>query len=279
MARKTFEELNLNNGFLFGAVLSDAEACQIVLELILNHSVGKVQVIAEHSLLYSTDVRSVRLDVYASDEMQVGYNIEMQNGNLHDLPKRSRYHQAEMDMTSLKPGEDFHALQASYVIFICTFDPFGYGLYQYTFENRCEEKGFPLKDGTTKIFLNTRGSNEEEVSEGLISFLHYIEDTSDSYIEKGADKQVEKLHEKITALKKSREWRERYMTVEELLRDTEKKGREEGIKVGRRDGMQAGQKRFQQLIARMVEAGESMRIPELSVDDGLLMQMYQKYNL
>ena len=47
------------------------------------------------------------------------------------------FHQAEMDVTSLLPGEDFSKLRTGYVIFICTFDPFGKGLYRYTFENRC----------------------------------------------------------------------------------------------------------------------------------------------
>ena len=37
-----------------------------------------------------------------------------------------------MDVSQLKPGEDYDTLPESYVIFICTFDPFGKGLYKYT---------------------------------------------------------------------------------------------------------------------------------------------------
>lgn len=137
MAHKKFQNLNLKDAFLFSAALSDEETCRLILKMILQQSLPRVTVHAEHTLLFCSDFRSVRLDIYADDEMQVGYNLEMQNENEYNLPKRSRYHQSEMDVTSLKPGQDFRDLKPGYVIFICTFDPFGRGLYRYTFEQRC----------------------------------------------------------------------------------------------------------------------------------------------
>lgn len=62
-----------------------------------------------------------------------------------------------MDITSLAPGEDFNDLKPGYVIFICMFDPFGDGLYQYTFEERCNENGRALGDETVKMFLDVKG--------------------------------------------------------------------------------------------------------------------------
>ncbi|MBD5544662.1 MAG: Rpn family recombination-promoting nuclease/putative transposase, partial [Lachnospiraceae bacterium] len=134
--KKTFQELNLSNAFLFSAALEDPETCQLVLEIILGTKLPKVKVHAERSILVSSDFRSIRLDIYASNEMQVSYNVEAQNDDRKNLAKRSRYHQAEMDVASLKPGDDFNDLKPGYVIFICTFDPFGKGLYRYTFEER-----------------------------------------------------------------------------------------------------------------------------------------------
>lgn len=46
---------------------------------------GSVHV--EHSILISSDFRSVRLDVYASDELKVGYDIEAQNDYAGNLAK------------------------------------------------------------------------------------------------------------------------------------------------------------------------------------------------
>lgn len=119
---------------MFAAALENEETCRIVLELILGRPVGSVQV-------------------------KVSYDLEMQNGHREELPKRARYHQAEMDATFLKPGQRFTDLPSSYVIFICTYDPFHTGLYRYTFSERCEELG----DETCKIYLNTKGVNDTAV--------------------------------------------------------------------------------------------------------------------
>ena len=103
----------------------------------------------------------------------------MQNENEGNLPQRSRYHQAEMDLTSLKPGEDFKELKPSVIVFICNFDPFGRKLYRYTFEPRCLEEDFSLEDGTKRIFLSTVGENVKDVSVELICFLRYVTESTD----------------------------------------------------------------------------------------------------
>ena len=226
--KKPFKELDLSNAFLFAAALEDEETCQQVLEIILGFPISKVKVHAEHSLLFSSDFRSIRLDIYASDEMQVMYNIEMQNSDEKNIAKRSRYHQAEMDVMSLKPGEDFNDLKPSYVIFICAFDPFGYGLYRYTFEQKCLERDLKLNDGTTKIFLSTKGKNADEVPKELIHFLKYVEESTDEYVASIEDKAVEKIHNKVKQLKDWRELEASYMYFEELLEERQKEGMAEG---------------------------------------------------
>ncbi|MEG0689593.1 MAG: PD-(D/E)XK nuclease family transposase, partial [Hungatella sp.] len=118
---KKFQELDLKDAFLFAAALEDAETCRLVLELLLGREMGPVNVRVERSILFSKDMRYVRLDVYASDEVDISYDIEMQNSHKAELPKRSRYYQAEMDVASLKPGQNFSKLRPSYIIFICTY--------------------------------------------------------------------------------------------------------------------------------------------------------------
>ena len=235
--KKTLQELDLSNSFLFAAALEDPEICQLVLEIILGRKVPKVKVHAEHSILISSEFRSVRLDIYASDELQVNYNVEAQNENEGNLAKRSRYHQAEMDVSSLKPGDDFNDLKPGYVIFICTFDPFGEGLYRYTFEERCLERNIKLGDETRKIFLNTKGKNEKEVPKELIHFLKYVENSTDDYVSGIKDDSIERLHEKVTALKRWRGLEAKYMTFEELLKRRESKGKAEGITEGKIEGI------------------------------------------
>ena len=274
MAKKKFEELNLKDAFLFGAVLEDPETCRISLEVMLGKEIAGVTVHAEHTLFYNSDYRSIRLDIHATDENQDRYNVEMQTDDKKNLPKRSRFHQAEMDVASLKPGEDFQTLRSGYVIFICDFDPFGKGRYRYTFENRCREEDFPLEDGATRIFLSTKGRNPDEVPTELVNFLRYVEESTDDCARQLQDKVVTKIHDRVTALKKSREWERSYMKFEELLQDAEAQGREEG----REEGREQGQSRLQKLISKMTEAGEVDKLARLA-DAIFLQEMYQKYHL
>lgn len=235
---KNFQDLNLSNAFLFAATMQDLDAFRLVLEMILGHPVGQVNVHAEHTVLFSSDYRSIRLDVYGNDALDVQYNVEAQNKNEKNLPKRSRYHQAEMDVSSLKPGEDFNSLKPSYVIFICTFDPFGDGLYRYTFEPRCLETGKPLGDETCRIFLSTKGKNEKDVPQELVQFLHYMENSTDSYVEsKDTEASIKKLHEKVKQIKKNADLEGKYMTGAELLRISAEEGKVEGKAEGKAEAI------------------------------------------
>lgn len=62
------------------------------------------------------------------------------------------------------------------VVMITPFDLFGYGLYRYTFQMKCEEiPELKLDDGATRIFLNTRGEHPELVPSELIELLKYMQ--------------------------------------------------------------------------------------------------------
>ena len=266
MAQKKFQELNLANAFLFAAAMRDPVSCRIVLEILLGRKVKSVTVNTEHFMLFRSDCRSIRLDVYATDAEGSHYNVEMQGTDKGNLPKRSRFHQAEMDALELHPGEDFSELEPNYVIFICCFDPFGKGLYRYTFTNKCKENGMELGDETMKVFVSTKGKNHDDVSAELVHFLQYVENSTDECVEELNDDVVRLLHERIKRIKESREWERKYMTFEELLRDKFKEGREEG------------ENRLLTLMMKMTEAGESDKIFMLT-DKTFLEEMYLKYNL
>lgn len=111
-----------------------------------------------------------------------------------------------MDVASLKLGDDINGLQPKYVIFICTFDPFEKELYRSTFANRCLERYFPLEAGAVKLFLSTKGKNSEEVSQVLVNFLRYLENSTDEHVRRIEDRTIDRLHAKIAAIKESREW-------------------------------------------------------------------------
>lgn len=265
--RKPFKDLDLSNAFLFATALEDEETCKLVLECILGTTVGRIKVRAERSILFSSDFRCVRLDIFASDGLNVDYNLEMQNTDQSNLPKRSRYHQAEMDLSSLNPGQDFKELKQSVIIFICTFDPFGRGLYRYTFEARCLEEDFPLEDGAKRIFLSTVGKNKKDVPDELVCFLKYVTNSTDDYVEQTRDMRLTKIHKRIKTLKQSRKLEERYMQFEEMLKRERMEGQEEG-------GWQ-----MWELVSRMIEDGKTDMIPRLKTEEGFYKEMLQEYHL
>ena len=288
MARKKFSELNLTSAFLFGAAMSDPEILRLTLEVLLGEQINSVTVSAEHTLLFNSENRNIRLDIFADSETH-SYNVEMQEEDEKNLPKRSRYHQAEMDVLSLEPGQDFNELKPNIIIFICDFDPFGEGLYQYTFENRCNENDMPLDDGTKKIFFNINGKNTDDTRTELINLLKYMRETTDECERLLKDTRVSRLHEHITRLKKDREWERCYMRVEDLIKSAERKAHEyglerglkQGLKQGLEQGLEQGRKQgnrdMLELVTKMIEAGETESVKRLSEDEEFLAEMRRKY--
>ena len=142
--------------------------------------VNSKQYISDLRLELSKELRGIRLDIFSFDEERTIYNAEMQKNNTYNLRKRIRYYQAHMYVSLLEPGEiNFNKLNDSYMVMIMPFDLFGKNRYRYTFHYTCEEdSNIELKDGAIKIFLNTKGTNKEEVSQELIDFLQFVEDSS-----------------------------------------------------------------------------------------------------
>ena len=272
--RKKFEELEFKDGFLFAAAMADEELCRMVLERILEIPIRAVRVQSENTFLFNSDYRGIRLDVFADDGAGTVFDVEMQTVNRGNLPKRSRLYQAHMDVGALKPGDSFDALPESFIIFLCTFDPFGEGRFRYTFRAQCLESGGSLEDGACRVFLNTAGAREDEVPPELVQFLRYVGDGN------GAgnfpdDPLISRIQERIAGLKKSRRMEERYMLFAEMLGEERKEGKREG----REEGKKLGENRILELLEKMEEAGLSPDISRLKREPGYLEEMLEKFHL
>ncbi len=188
-----------------------------------------------------------------------------------------------MDVTSLKPGETYNDLKPNYIIFICTFDPFGKGLYRYTFENRCLETDMALGDETQKIFFSTKGNNPEDISEELAAFLEYVENSTDQCAAKTQSETVHKIHNKIKELKKNREMGVKYMLLDELIKSAEKEAAAESLAKGLAEGLAEGkskeQSRYSRLILLLADDGKNDQIVKAASDVHLLESLYREYGL
>ena len=234
--KKQLKNLTIKDNFMFAAVMLDEDNCKEFLERALQIPIDHVEVSTEKNIVYHPEYKGVRLDVYAKDEKNTRYNVEMQVSTQNSLGLRSRYYQSQMDMEMLLSGSEYAELPNSYVIFICDFDAFNEQKYKYTFQMECKETAnAELHDKRNIIFLSTKGRNDEEVSEELIRFLKFVKADLKESQNDFQDTYVRKLQKFIKHIKQNREMEEKYMLFEELLKDERDVGRKEGVFKGMTD--------------------------------------------
>ena len=211
---KPIESLTIIDDFMFGAVMSDPSLCKPLLERILNIRIERIEYPELQKVIHQRyGSKSVRLDVYAADEAGTVYNVEIQTTDRKNLPKRMRYYQGLIDLNILNRGEDYKALRKSFVIFICTYDPFGQGRWVYTFDNRCrEDPALSLGDEAVKIVLNTRG-HVGEISEELKNLLRYMDGCLPE------DDYTRRLDSTVAEVRRDEKWRREYMVLVERDRE------------------------------------------------------------
>ena len=252
---KQLKDLNLLDRFLFAEAMEDADNMKDILDIILGQdTVLKCLPQTEKESRTSPMNRFVKLDVCAWDEDDTVYDTEVQKENTHNLPRRSRLYQGIIDSKLLPPGTaDFNNLNDVFIILITPFDLFGYDLYRYTFRMECEEvPGLKLADGATRIFLNTRGKNPENVSPELIELLHYMETSTDEVSQNCKSDRIHEMHRRVNRIKSSEEIGVKFMQAwEEKILD-KRKAHEEGYNLGRSAGRE---QLLQEQIKKKLEKG------------------------
>ncbi len=221
-----WSKLTLRNNFMFRLVMEKQELCKKLIECILGIKIKSISYM-EHEKSFEANLKSkgIRLDLFVIDEDGVAYDIEMQMDNSYKefLGRRTRYYISTMDNNALKKGERYSQLRKSYVIFICTFDPFGRGLAKYTFNAICnEDHSLVLDDGVTRVFINTEG-DRHRISKELASLIGYIStgEVTDDY--------TKDLDEEVRTLRND-DGRERdYMTYMQTIMEHEDMAYNRGI--------------------------------------------------
>ena len=230
MKEKTFDELTIQDDFIFGKVMQDMKNLRPLLERILPEIdfTDLKCIIPQKSMEEYYGKHGIRVDVFTEDDEHM-FSVEMQVGKKEDLAKRTRYYQSVMDMDDLLKGQDYWELRKQYVIFICPKDPFDDNMMMYTYRNVCEETGKELGDETTVIFLNCEGKNREKYPQ-LKAFAEYVngKESEDSYIRQ--------LEEEVRKAKMDPVWRAEFMDMRSKLHYERREGREEGMKKGREEG-------------------------------------------
>ena len=272
-ARKSFNELTFTDDYMFRAVLREnIDICKGLIELILNVEVDHLEFKGDDfTLAAGTDARSVRLDVYLKDDKGTAYDIEMENWNKSELPRRTRYYQSMLDVNHLDPNRTFPDLPDSYILFICTNDPFEERLCKYEFTDMCRQ--LPMKElgtGATKVFLNAKG-DRRDLPQEMQDFLDYL---CDNIPRNDFTKDIETT---IAHVKKSEDKRSEYMFFELSMMDARREGMIEGRAEGHSQGLAEGRaERGFEAVDRIVDSGladevKACEILEVALED------YKKY--
>ena len=135
-----WDSMTFSNNLVFLEVMKNKELCKHLIEHVLHIHIREILYLeTDKSISVRIDSKRIRLDVYVKDENDTVLDIEMQTTGpnstvyrgtdeetvLRELPLRTRYYQSLASMDMLHRGMTYNELRKSYVIFICTFDPFG----------------------------------------------------------------------------------------------------------------------------------------------------------
>ena len=230
------EDLNLINRFLFDEVMEDRESYQATVSILLGEDIELLDgPETEKELRVSPELREIRLDVVSMDRSGKLYYTEMQQKDTKNLRRRSRYYQAQLDVSLLEPGsKDFNLLNDSCLILVAPFDIFERGLYRYTFATFCKEcPDLKLEDGATRVFINTKGKNKWAFTQEFLDFMEYLTNTTDEVAEKTESCRIKRIHEQVKRIRLSEKMGVKYMQLWEEKAYIREEGLEQGLAEGR----------------------------------------------
>ena len=214
---------------MFQAVMKNPEASSELVERLLGVRVKGVKYPKlEKKIAPYYATKGVRLDVYLKDADKI-IDVELQTYEMDALGKRTRYYQSMVDIDSLMKGEDYTELKDSYILFICTFDPFRdekkepHGLYRYTFRNVCEEKSsVNLDDKCLKVVYNASAYEQAEDPK-VRALLRFIQTN-----EPGEDTFAKQLNDFVLKARQNEKFKREYLAMNLHDRDMMKIGERKG---------------------------------------------------
>ena len=149
-----------------------------------------------------------------------------------------------IDIDNLLKGASYTSLNESYIIFLCTFDPFEKGLSHYTFKTCClQDSEVDIKDGAIKeIFNATAYATEQDVE--ISAFLKYIDS------KEATDDFTDKINHIVEQAKINEKFKGDYLAMNIRETDIYEEGRNDGITLGIAQGIAQGSEQAKIEMAR-----------------------------
>ena len=104
---KPYDELTIQDNFIFQKVMRNKHICKQTIERLLDIDIKDISYPEEEkSINVRLDSKSIRLDVYVNDDKGTVFNIEMQTTkDMDELVKRARYYQGLIDIDNIEKGK------------------------------------------------------------------------------------------------------------------------------------------------------------------------------
>lgn len=165
------KQLRLIDDIFFSIFFENNPAdVEYILRIILDKPDLKVLKVQTQKNVENIYGRSVRFDVFATDNKNKLYNIEVQRADSGAIPSRARYNSSMLDYHELKKQKNFDELPETFVIFITENDVLKDGEQIYHIDRIIRETQKVFEDGTHIIYVN--GSYKDESNSELGNLIH-----------------------------------------------------------------------------------------------------------
>lgn len=208
---KPLEELDMIDSFLFEGTTESIEDAKLIAGVIIRRATG----------------HTVENLIVETEKQLKGISVNTRG---------IRFYQSLIDSKLLPTDTKFKELPDSMSIWILPYDPFGDNRMLYTVKNMVVENNHLVyNDGVTKIFLYTKGTKGG--SKELKELLTFMENTSS---DNAVDEELANIQRIVDKVKSRSDVKERYMTLQEVIDYEKRDSYEEGVEIGRAEGIAVG---------------------------------------
>lgn len=144
---------------------------QQTLRIILGKTDLVIETVETQADLKVPGARAVEADVFCRSTDNCYFDLELEKNSGRGEPHRVRYHSGLIDVTHLKPGQDFKDLPETWVIFLMEHDIRKKGLPMYHGDRRLHETDETLEDGSHILYVNAGYRDDSPFGRLMADFL------------------------------------------------------------------------------------------------------------
>ena len=224
---ETLKKFRLMDDDFMAVIFDDIPCTEMLLRIILKRDDLYVKEVRPQYEIKNLGGRSVRLDIFAVDQNEHAYNIEIQRKDSGAVKKRARYNSSLLDAHMTLPGDDYETLADTYIIFITENDVLKKELPIYHIERIIKETNEDFCDGSHIVYVNS--TIRDETALGRLMHDFFCTDPNEMYYQ--------------TLAERARYFKENEKGVKamcQMMQDLRTDGYNEGWEGGWKDGWEGG---------------------------------------